>query len=141
MDARTPISPPGSWPNPDVIDGSTSSDDEAKEGGENWIPQNVEKRSMERKVNANKRAAMLPAELCEQYVWNEWGDPKIVSWLYPSFEPLAVRLLMVWLLQDTLPHRSSGIRLSCTRQLVLARCVADAPSLRIPSIAMPFFLR
>ncbi len=68
MDAQTPISPPGSWPNLDVIDGPTSSDNETKEAVESRIPQDVEKRIVERKVNADKRAAMLPAEICEQYV-------------------------------------------------------------------------
>lgn len=141
MDAETPTSPPGSWPDIDVMDGSTSSDHERKEAVESRIPQGVEKRVMERTGNADKRAAMLPAEICEQYVWRELSDRKIVGWLYPSFWCRAVRILIIWLLQDTLSHGSSGIRISGSRQLVLARCIADSPSLRIPSFAMPFFLR
>lgn len=97
MDAQTPTSPPGSWPNLDVIDDSTSVDDGSKEAVESRIPQDVEKHIVERRVNADKRAAMLPAEICEQYVWSEWNQ-KIVSWLYPSSRFLAVQLLMVWLL-------------------------------------------
>lgn len=141
MDAETPTSPPGSWPNVDVMAGPTSSDDESKEAVESRIAHGVEKRVMERTVNADKRAAMLPAEICEQYVWSEWGDRKIVSWRCPSFWCLTVRILIAWLLQDTLSHGSSGIRISCSRQLVLARRITDSPSLRIPSFAMPFFLR
>ena len=140
MDAQSPISPPGSWPNLDVID-STSSDDDSKEAVKCRTPHDVETRIMERKVNADKRAAMLPAEICEQYVWSGWGDQKIVNGLYPSIWDLVVRILTVWALQDTLPHGSSGIRVSRSRQLVLARCIADPPSLRLPSFAMPFVLR
>jgi len=68
MDAQTLTSPPGSWPNPDVIDGSTSSDNRIEETVESQIAHDVARRTVQRKVNADKKAAMLPAEICEQYV-------------------------------------------------------------------------
>ena len=62
----------------------------------------------------------------------------------PGMKPvvhfLLMPLLIALLLQDSLSYGPSEFRFPCSRQLLLARCISNAPSLCIPSFPVPFLL-
>ena len=71
MEEEVPTSPPGSWPDPDVIDEATSSNRGGQKALESPKPKSRRKMMAKDKMNERKKAAMLPAEILEQYVYQE----------------------------------------------------------------------